>query len=107
MSNFRCSNYFLNIKICRRTSVALDLRFCRYCEDLEKYEAIQDEIHALFDRNFCPDLCLQYISPFAVLKRNREIEFSRLITTEDPEVLKNVANFVYFLIKRLRSYNPH
>ena len=42
MSNFRCSNHFLNIEMCRRTGIDRDLRFCPYCENLEKIEAIEN-----------------------------------------------------------------
>ena len=106
MSNFRCSNHFLNIKMCRRIGIDGDLRFCPYCENLETIEIIEDEIHAFFDCNLYFDLCQQYINLYAVPTRNREIEFSKLISIADPKALKNVAHFVFLLIKRRKAYSP-
>ena len=105
LSNFRCSNHFLHIEMCRQIGIDRDLRFCPYCENLKKIEAIEDEIHAFFYCKLYFDLHQQY-NPYAVPTRNREIEFSRLISIEDPKVLKNVAHFVFLLIKKQKAYSP-
>jgi len=101
LARFRLANHKLNIELGRHYGLRKDDRVCLYCQQ-NQINVIDCEYHAFFQ---CPKYdILRHSFLFNWYVNGTSIhDFYNLLTSQDTNIIKNVALYVYHLINAIET----
>ena len=91
LAKFRCSNHKLQIEIGRHKNIETIDRICKFCSN-QSTKVIEDEFHFMCVCPLYAEFRLRFLDKTII---NNKTDFINLMKTQNPQILMNIALFIY------------